>query len=73
MSWIINFLFMLLKPNLIESFALNYSIKSLSRKISGNCLDVGCGTMPYKKYFDHCKSYLGLELEGTNNLKKQVQ
>ena len=63
MTWIINFLFMLLKPNLIESFALNYSIKSLSRKISGNCLDVGCGSMPYKQFFNQCQSYVGLEYE----------
>ena len=40
--------------------------KKYSHRLSGNLIDVGCGNKPYKELFKHCKSYIGLEIEGDN-------
>ena len=39
-----------------------------SSKLSGDLLDIGCGSKPYKDLFNHCKSYVGLEIEANKNL-----
>ena len=64
---IYTFLFTLIKnifkPGYIEAFALRTSIREFSSELSGVCLDVGCGSMPYKQFFNQCESYVGLEYE----------
>lgn len=40
--------------------------KKYSSKLSGNLIDIGCGNKPYKDFFKHCKSYVGLEIESEN-------
>lgn len=39
-----------------------------SSKLGGDLLDIGCGSKPYKELFNHCKSYVGLEIEANKNL-----
>jgi len=39
-------------------------IVSLGPKLQGRLLDVGCGTKPYKKYFENASAYIGLEVPG---------
>lgn len=41
-----------------------------SSKLSGNLLDIGCGSKPYKELFNHCKTYVGLEIETNKNLNE---
>jgi len=41
---------------------LSDNIEEFSKGVKGNLLDFGCGSMPYKKYFN-VKSYVGLDLE----------
>lgn len=41
---------------------LSQSIVQMSRDISGDLLDVGCGTKPYKQLFD-VSSYTGLDID----------
>jgi SAM-dependent methyltransferase len=45
------------RRNLFKAF------QHYSPKLSGDLLDIGCGSMPYKKLFTHCNSYIGLEIE----------
>ncbi len=40
--------------------------KKYSLKLGGNLIDIGCGNKPYKNLFEHCKSYVGLEIESEN-------
>lgn len=42
---------------------LYHNIKSYARCISGNVLDFGCGSKPYKELFAHCKSYVGCDIQ----------
>jgi SAM-dependent methyltransferase len=63
MALLLNLFLNLFRPNFIEAFSLKYFIKTYSDEVSGNCLDVGCGAMPYKQFFDHCESYVGLEYQ----------
>lgn len=53
----------ILKPGFIEGFALKSWVRKFSVELSGVCLDVGCGSMPYKQFFSQCESYVGLEYE----------
>jgi len=43
--------------------------KNYSQKLSGDLLDIGCGSMPYKKLFKNCTSYTGLEIESDQSKK----
>lgn len=42
---------------------LYIQVKELARELSGNVLDFGCGCKPYQKYFSHCSSYMGCDIE----------
>jgi Methylase involved in ubiquinone/menaquinone biosynthesis len=55
-----------LNPFYIARKGLLESIKAISAEITGNTLDVGCGTKPYEKYFKSSK-YTGLEIDTTIN------
>jgi SAM-dependent methyltransferase len=59
----------LFRPNFIEAFALKRSVKMFASRLSGVCLDVGCGAKPYEDYFSHCERYVGLEVESDKTKK----
>lgn len=42
---------------------LYIQVKELAKELSGNVLDFGCGCKPYQKYFSHCSSYIGCDIE----------
>lgn len=65
------FIGIFLNPFFIARRGLMKSIKELGVEINGKTLDVGCGTKPYEKFFNHSE-YIGLEIETTLNreLKK---
>ena len=44
------------------------SISQMSNELTGSLLDVGCGTMPYKKLFNVAK-YTGLDLDSSHARK----
>ena len=66
-----SFIGVFLNPFFIARRGLLKSIKEIGHEITGRTLDVGCGTKPYKKYFNFSE-YVGLEIETTLNreLKK---
>lgn len=42
---------------------LSHQIRTQSINLEGQLLDVGSGTKPYRDYFEHCYSHVGLEIE----------
>jgi SAM-dependent methyltransferase len=60
------FIGIFLNPFFIARRGLLKSIKELGKEITGKTLDVGCGTKPYKKFFNSLE-YIGLEIETTMN------
>lgn len=40
-----------------------FYIKSYSQYLSGKVLDFGCGSKPYKNFFDKCEQYIGCDIE----------
>ena len=57
-------------PFYLTRKALLNNIKLISGEITGKTLDVGCGTKPYKKYFNSSE-YIGLEVENTINKEEK--
>ncbi len=53
-----------INPFYIARKGLLINIMRLGKNITGKTLDVGCGTKPYKKYFNSAE-YIGLEIETT--------
>lgn len=67
-----NLLGMFFNPFFIARRGLAKNIKQLSSEISGKILDVGCGTKPYKDFFNFIE-YIGLEFDtGIDNEKKSA-
>lgn len=67
-----NLLGMFFNPFFIARRGLTKNIKQLSSEISGKILDVGCGTKPYKDFFNFIE-YIGLEFDtGIDNEKKSA-
>ncbi len=59
-------------PFYIARKGLLEHIRSLAPNITGKTLDVGCGTKPYEKYFNHSQ-YIGLEVNtGIDSEKKRA-
>lgn len=46
---------------------LHQHIVAMAPLVHGRILDVGCGSKPYRKYFD-ASEYIGLEIEGRNKI-----
>lgn len=42
-------------------------LKTIAPTITGEILDFGCGSMPYRKLFSQSSSYVGLDLETSNH------
>lgn len=65
-----NLLGVFINPFFIARRGLAKNIMELSQHISGNVLDVGCGTKPYQ-YFFNFTNYVGLEFDtGIDSEKK---
>ncbi len=61
-----------LNPFYIARRDLHKHLSDLGKKITGKTLDVGCGTKPYEKLFNHSQ-YVGLEYDtGIDSEKKQA-
>ena len=56
-TWFLVHPFYFARRNLYKGFE-NYS-----SKLSGKLIDIGCGSKPYKKLFNNCNKYIGLEIE----------
>lgn len=66
-----SFMGILFNPFFIARRGLAENIKQLSSEISGRILDVGCGTMPYKNFFNFSE-YVGLEFDTGIDKDKKV-
>lgn len=42
---------------------LREKIAENSKELYGDVLDFGCGAKPYREYFTHCNSYIGVDFE----------
>ena len=45
----------------------------LSKKLTGNILDFGCGSKPYLQYFSHAQKYTGLDIHKSGHLHEDEQ
>jgi SAM-dependent methyltransferase len=61
----------IINPFYIARKGLVSNIEELGKEISGRTLDVGCGTKPYKNYFNSTE-YIGLEIETTQHKEAQA-
>lgn len=48
-------------------------IKQYCKELDGNLLDFGCGSKPYKSFFNHCSSYVGVDFENVGHSHKNEQ
>lgn len=62
---------LIVNPFYIARKGLYYNLSSLGRKITGKTLDVGCGSKPYEKLFNH-SLYIGLEFDTGIDSEKKV-
>jgi len=58
---------LLVNPFYFARKGLHQGIVAFAPSVRGKILDVGCGSKPYRKYFD-ASEYIGLEIEGRNKL-----
>lgn len=65
------FLGVFLNPFYIARFGLLKSIKEFGPELSGNLIDIGCGTKPYRTLFD-VKSYVGLDIDSTRTRRQGI-
>lgn len=68
-----NLISLVFNPFYIVRADLFKNIKVLAPFISGNVLDVGCGSKPYKNLFINNTSYVGLEYESSIFDQKKVK
>lgn len=50
-------------PSHILRSGLYCGIHQFTPRLSGNVLDYGCGSKPYEALFDHCDTYIGIDVE----------
>jgi len=62
---------LIVNPFYIARKGLYTNLSSLGQKITGKTLDVGCGTKPYEKLFNH-STYVGLEFDTGIDSEKKV-
>ncbi len=60
-------------PMFLIRRGIESEIKQISKALEGNLLDFGCGSKPYKKYFAHTESYIGLDIEQSGHLHTNEQ
>jgi len=65
------FLGLIVNPFYIARKSLYSNLSILGDKITGKTLDVGCGTKPYEKLFNH-SIYVGLEFDTGIDSEKKV-
>ena len=62
---------LIINPFYFSRHGLSRAVQEMAGKMSGDLLDVGCGTKPYQKYFK-VKSYIGLDIESPATLKNLI-
>lgn len=65
------FLGLLVNPFYINRSALYRSFRSLTPRLQGNILDIGCGSKPYEDLFSHASTYVGLDIETSGHDHKR--
>lgn len=65
---------LLLNPLHISRRGLATGVRRFAGRFTGDVLDFGCGSKPYREVFDRCQSYVGLDIEvsGHNHADSQV-
>jgi SAM-dependent methyltransferase len=53
----------LINPFFIIRAGLYSNLKKIAPKLTGNLLDFGCGTKPYRSLFTNLQHYIGLDIE----------
>ena len=49
-------------PNFFVRYHLFENIKQMSKELSGDLLDFGCGAKPYRELFTRCDKYVGCDI-----------
>lgn len=62
-----SFVAIFLNPFFISRRGLSKAIKNNSHFIKGDVIDIGCGSKPYKKFFNF-KKYIGVDLKKNNKI-----
>lgn len=57
------FIALFINPFYLMRKNLYGSIKKYAPLLTGNLLDFGCGSKPYKKLFKNCSKYIGVDIE----------
>lgn len=54
-----------ISPHFLVKYYLLKDLRNVIKKypIKGNILDIGCGSMPYKKLFSDAKKYIGIDFK----------
>ena len=47
----------------INCTILELSVCALSKRLQGDMIDVGCGQQPYRRYFEHAKSWMACDFD----------
>lgn len=61
-------------PYFFVRYHLYKNIKALSKRLSGDLLDFGCGAKPYRDLFSHCSKYVGCDImaSGHDHTKEEI-
>lgn len=65
---------LLTNPIYISRRGLAHGVRRFAGRFTGDVLDFGCGSKPYRSVFDRCQSYVGLDIavSGHNHADSQV-
>jgi SAM-dependent methyltransferase len=66
-----NFFGLFINPFYFARAGLAKAINASSKNLKGRLIDIGCGSMPYKKLFV-VDEYIGLDIDSENSRKRQV-
>ena len=61
------------QPFFLIRKGIKNKIEILSKRLSGNILDFGCGAKPYAQYFTHADEYMGLDIEKSGHIHTDEQ
>lgn len=57
-----NLLAIFINPHFLVRREIIFALKNISNQVYGDVLDVGCGSMPYRRLFN-CLKYIGMEVK----------
>ena len=53
------------EPAYLSNHLLECSIRALAKELSGDLIDVGCGTQPYRRYFEHVQRTVACDFDSS--------